>query len=83
VNRYCLLSAAIVAASVAACATTDNPQMQSSAHKDRVYTTGSRIPVRDDAGSADVKSVDNRQGVDDMMKNKDVVVPQKGLSGGG
>lgn len=76
-NRYCVLSAVIVAASVAACATTDNPQMQSSAHKDKTYATGSRIPVRDEAGSGDIKSVENREGVDDLMKKKDVVVPSR------
>jgi len=69
VNRYCLLSAMIVAAAMVAC-TTVEPQQTSENKPDKTYVTGSRIPVHESSGSASVRSVDNKQGVDDMMQNR-------------
>jgi hypothetical protein len=79
VNRHWLFLAAIAATSVVACATVDQQPTTSAGDKlDRVYTTGSRIPVRDrNSGSADVKSVEN-QDVKDIMNQRDSIVPSKG-----
>ena len=75
-NRYCVFAAVIAAASLVSCATAE-PQ-QAAQTRDKTYTTGSRIPVRDSSGSAYVNSVDNKEGVGDMMQKKDVYLPPKG-----
>jgi hypothetical protein len=79
VNRHCLFLAAVAAASVAACAAVDQPRTTSAEDKpEKVYTTGSRIPVRDrSGGAADVRSVDGKSAAD-IMDKKDIVVPGKG-----
>jgi len=81
VNRYCVFAAVIAAASLVSCATAD-PQTADPQHaaqtRDKTYTTGSRIPVRDGSGSAYVNSVDNKEGVGDIMQKKDVYMPPKG-----
>ena len=72
-NRYGLLAAALGAVAMAAC-TSVEPQQQSGENKpDKTYITGSRIPVREGSGSASVKSIDNKQGVDDMMQNRGAI----------
>ena len=77
-NRYCLLSAMIVAAAMVAC-TTVEPQQTSENKPDKTYVTGSRIPVHDSTGSASVKTIDNKQGVDDAMQNRaPMTAPSKG-----
>jgi hypothetical protein len=86
VNSYRVFSVVVAAASLAACATPDSqqssaqsaPQSTSSYHE-KVYTTGSRIPVKEDGGgSASVKSVDNKQGIDDAMQNRNIYIPPAG-----
>jgi len=73
VNRYWLVAAALAAVAMVAC-TSVEPQQQVGENKpDKSYITGSRIPVRDGSTSASVKSVDNKQGVDDMMQNKGAI----------
>ena len=81
-NRYCLLSALIAAVAMAACTTAETqPTQQTSENKpDKSYITGSRIPVHDSAGSASVKTIDNKQGVDDAMQNR---APMTNPSSGG
>ena len=76
-NRYCLLAAVIAAAFVVACAT---PESQQSAENksDKVYNTGSRLPVRDGSGSRDVKSVTDKESIDDMMRNRPAGGPKAG-----
>jgi hypothetical protein len=39
--------------------------------------TGSRIPVRD-GGSSDVKAIQNKEAIDDVMRNRSIQVPSKG-----
>ena len=82
-NRYCLLSALIAAVAMVACSTAEvQPTQQTSENKpDKSYITGSRIPVHDSSGSASVKSIDNKQGVDDAMQNRAPMVNP--ASGGG
>lgn len=81
VNRYCLLSALIAAVAMAACATVETQQQQTSENKpDKSYITGSRIPIHDSTGSASVKTIDNKQGVDDAMQNR---APMTNPSSGG
>lgn len=66
---YVILAAAFAAASVAACATVD-PQQPASSQDDKAYVTGSRIPVKGDGGSGgEVQSIQNRQGIDSMMRS--------------
>ena len=78
-NRYNLLAAAIAVLLVAGCASvatqTSEPQ------QDKTYVTGSRLPARDGGASADVKSIGNKQGIDDMMQRGSIYLPPKG--GGG
>jgi hypothetical protein len=72
-NRYGLLAAALGAVAMAAC-TTVEPQQQSVENKpDKTYITGSRIPVHEGSGSGSVRSVDSKQGVDDMMQNRGAI----------
>lgn len=80
-NRYYLLSALIAAVAVVACSTAEMQQTQQTSENkpDKSYITGSRIPVHDSTGSASVKSIDNKQGVDDAMQNRaPMVAPSKG-----
>jgi hypothetical protein len=77
VSRYLLLPAVVAAATLVACATVE-PSKSAENRPDKVYATGSRIPVKDGSGSAYVRSVDNKQGVDDMMEKRDVIIPPKG-----
>ncbi len=77
-NRHGLSLAIIAAASVIACAAVDQRPTEGQAKPEKVYTTGSRIPVHDrSAGSADVKSTDNR-GAGEILDNRGVIVPGKG-----
>jgi hypothetical protein len=78
VKSYRLCLAIIAAAFVSACATVDQQAASAEPRPEKVYATGSRIPVRDRSeASADVKSVDN-QGATEMLKGREVVVPAKG-----
>jgi hypothetical protein len=73
VNRHCLVLAAVAAASVVACASVDQQPTSAEARPEKVYNTGSHIPVRDrNSGSADVRSV---QGTDigDVMDKRGVI----------
>jgi len=73
VNRHTLLPVLLAVISVAAC--NAEPQRSGSAENkaEKTYVTGSRIPVRDDSGSASVKTIDNKQGVDDVMQNRGTI----------
>ena len=76
-NRYCLLSALIAAVAITACATVEQ-QSTAQDKSDKSYVTGSRIPVRDQSGSGDVKSVESRQNIEDMMRNSGTAAPKAG-----
>jgi PBP1b-binding outer membrane lipoprotein LpoB len=75
-NRYDLLLATIAAVLIAGCAsvTTQTAEPQ----QDKTVVTGSRLPAREGAASADVKSIGSKEGIDDMMKRGSVIVPQRG-----
>lgn len=78
-NRYGLSLAVIAAASVIGCAAPDQQPTQGQAKPEKVYNTGSRIPVHSrDEGSADVKSTDNK-GAGEILDNRGVVIPAKGV----
>ena len=81
-NRYSLLSALIAAVAMVACSTAEMQQTQQTSENkpDKSYITGSRIPVHDSTGSASVKTIDNKQGVDDAMQNR---APMTNPSSGG
>lgn len=80
-NRYWIFSVVIASGALAACATVEQQQQTSDNKPDKTYVTGSRIPVKDSSGSASVRSVDNKQGVDDMMQNRGAIGNQP--KGGG
>ena len=75
-NRYDLLHAAIAAMLVAGCASvapqTDEPQ------RDKTHVTGSRLPARDGGTSANVKSISNKEDIDDVMQRGSVIAPPGG-----
>ncbi len=66
-NGYPLLVAAVGIALVAGCASTSTDKRADLDDQDREYRTGSRIPVRGNPTS-DVKTVNTREGIDDMMR---------------
>ena len=73
-NRYGLLAAAVGAVALVACTSVETQQQQSGENKpDKTYVTGSRIPVREGSTSASVRSVESKQGVDDMMQNRGAI----------
>ena len=72
-----LFAALMVTLSLAACGTPD-PRASAAAADDKVYTTGSRIPVRQGSGSAAVRSIDNKQEIDESMQNRNIYIPSKG-----
>lgn len=45
--------------------------------RDKTLITGSRLPAREGAASADVKSISNKEGIDDMMKRGSIIIPPK------
>jgi hypothetical protein len=75
-NRYDLLLATIAAVLIAGCAsvTTQTAEPQ----RDKTVITGSRLPVREGATSAEVKSIGNKQGIDDMMRGTSYIPPKGG-----
>jgi len=77
-NRYNLILAAVAAAALVGCATTPTPQAADSPD-DKAYVTGSRLPVRDNSTSADVKGITNKNAIDDMMnRGSGIYIPPKG-----
>lgn len=78
-NLHCLFLAVVAAAYVAACASVDQQPTSAEARQEKVYNTGSHIPVRDrSSGSADVRSVEGKD-IGDMMDKRGVIT--KGGSG--
>jgi len=78
-NRYDLILAAIAATVVAGCATTPTPQTAANEADDKAYVTGSRLPVRDNSTTANVKGVTNKNAIDDMLgRGSSVYIPPKG-----
>jgi hypothetical protein len=75
-NRPCLLAVVVAAIFAVACASTEPNSAEQRSEKR--YLTGSRIPAPDGSTSANVKSVDGKEGVDDTLRGRDVVLPPKG-----
>ena len=65
-NGRALLVAAVGIAFAAGCATTE--RQAATDDDDKVYVTGSRIPVKEGKGSQSVQSTATRQGIDDMLR---------------
>jgi hypothetical protein len=77
-NRYNLILAAVVVGALFGCATTPAPQ-EAESPDDKAYVTGSRLPVRDNSTSANVKGITNKNAIDDMMnRGSSVYIPPKG-----
>jgi len=74
-NRYDLLLATIAVVLIAGCAsvTTQSAEPQ----RDKTVITGSRLPAREGATSADVKSISTQEGIDDMMKRGSIIIPPR------
>jgi hypothetical protein len=45
--------------------------------RDKTVVTGSRLPAREGATSADVKSISTQEGIDDMMKRGSIIIPPR------
>ena len=76
-NRCNLFLASIALSFVAGCATTNTPSAAADSQSSGTTVTGSRIPVRD-GGSSDVKAIQNKEAIDDAMRNRSIQVPSKG-----
>lgn len=77
-NRCTLLFAAIAATFVAGCASTPIINSAAEAQDEKTRVTGSRLPTRDRDSSASVKSIENKQGIDDMTGRGSIHIPPKG-----
>ena len=75
-NRCYLLSFVIAGVLVAGCTATAPNSAEPQAEKRTV--TGSRIPARDGTTSAPVQSTENKEGIDDAVRNRGVAIPGKG-----
>ena len=78
-NRYNLLLATIAATFVAGCASTPIANPAAEAQDEKTRVTGSRLPTRDRDSSASVKSIENKQGIDDMMGRGSTHIPPKSM----
>ena len=77
-NHYNAIRAAVAATAVFGCATTPTPQATES-QDDKAYVTGSRLPVRDNSTTANVKGITNKNAIDDMMnRGSNTYIPPKG-----
>jgi hypothetical protein len=76
-NRYDVILAAVAVTALFGCATTPNSQMAES-QDDKAYVTGSRLPVRDNSTSADVKGAGSKRDIDAMMRPGGYVPPKGG-----
>jgi hypothetical protein len=75
-NRSYLLPVAVAAIFVAGCASTDPNSAEPRSEKR--YVTGSRIPAPEGNSSADVKSIESKEGLDEALRGRNIVVPGKG-----
>ncbi|TMH62535.1 MAG: hypothetical protein E6H55_08000 [Betaproteobacteria bacterium] len=75
-HRSDLLPVTIAAIFVVGCASTQPNSAEPRSEKR--YVTGSRIPAPDGTSSADIKSIEGKQGVDDALRGRDIVLPLKG-----
>jgi hypothetical protein len=75
-NRFYLVCVTIAAIFTAGCASTDANRAEPRAEKRHV--TGSRIPAPEGTSSAAVQSTESKEGIDDTLRGRNVVVPGKG-----
>jgi hypothetical protein len=75
-NRSYLLPVMIAAIFVAGCASTEPNSAEPRSEKR--YVTGSRIPAPEGNTSANVKSIESKEGIDDAMQGRTITVPGKG-----
>jgi hypothetical protein len=79
-NRYNVVVAAVAFAALAGCATTPTPPAEEQPD-DKAYVTGSRLPVRDNSTTANVKGIANKNAIDDMMnRGSQIYIPPKGTT---
>ncbi len=77
--RYDLILAAIATTVIAGCATAPSQTAAAESADDKAYVTGSRLPVRDNSSTANVKGIANKNAIDDMMnRGSSVYIPPKG-----
>jgi hypothetical protein len=74
-NRCNLLVATIALTFFAGCASVNTRTADSG--DGGTVVTGSRIPVRNGGITSDVKTITNKEGIDDMMRNRDIFIPPK------
>jgi hypothetical protein len=75
-NQSYLLPVTIAAILVAGCASTDPNSAEPRSEKR--YVTGSRIPSPEGNTSANVKSIESKEGIDDAMQGRNITMPGKG-----
>ena len=75
-NRSHLLAVAIAALFVAGCASPDPNSAEPRSEKR--YVTGSRIPAPEGNSSADVKSTESKEAIDDALRGRNIVWHAKG-----
>ena len=75
-NRSHLLPVTLAAIFVAGCASTDPNSAEPRSEKR--YVTGSRIPASEGTGSADIKSIEGKEGVDEALRGRNISGPAKG-----
>jgi hypothetical protein len=74
-NRYDLILAAIAATVVASCATPPSQMAENESPDDKAYVTGSRLPVRDNSTSANVKGISGKDAMDELRRNSTAGAP--------
>ena len=78
-NLYNTVLAAVAVAAAAACATPNPPNQQAQqaaeSQEDKGYVTGSRIPVRNGATTADVKGISGKDAMDAARRNTTAPAP--------
>jgi hypothetical protein len=74
-NRYNMVVAAVALAALSGCATPPTPPAAEQPD-DKAYVTGSRIPVRDNSTSADVKGISDKRSIDDMVRPSGYIRPK-------
>ena len=75
-NRCTLLVATIALTFAAGCASVNTPTADSG--DGGTVVTGSRIPVRAGATTADVKTTQDKKAIDDMMRQRNIYIPPTG-----
>jgi hypothetical protein len=75
-NRYDLILAAIAATVVASCATPPSQMAENESPDDKAYVTGSRLPVRDNNTSANVKGITDKKSIDEMTRPGGYISPK-------